>query len=93
MVYFSEGGIRGNLCARSSFRALLMSRVQHTTKGFFDAYLGFVPENSGNKSSDIAADPLTDKFPTNKVGLQTYCCEWGKIKNIHQPSSPNRFTS
>jgi hypothetical protein len=60
-LWYISVGVLEVICKRGVVLEPYWCPAQYTNY-IFDAYLGFVPENSGNKSSDIAADPLTDKF-------------------------------
>jgi hypothetical protein len=84
--YVSVAGVLGGKAVKvgASFRALIDSPGQvFANWAIFDANLGFVPENSGNKSSDIGLDPTsTDKFPTNKGVVEYITANGGKIKTF-----------
>jgi hypothetical protein len=90
--YVSVAGVLGgkSVKAGASFRALIDSPAQvFANWAIFDANLGFIPENSGNKSSDIIADPTsTDKFPSNKGVVEYIAANGGKIKTFINQAYP-----
>lgn len=82
--YVSVAGTLGGKAVKvgSSFRALVDAPAQVAANwALIDTALGFVPESTDNKNSNIAANPTsTTQFPTNKAVVDFVAANAGKIK-------------